>query len=81
MNLRTRAAIFGCCGTPCALWTPSYRGVTGNEITHDMKSADIVWFPDSLIHHANEKVKGFRKSVVAFMQANMFDYGNGAKEV
>jgi hypothetical protein len=40
----------------------------------EMRSGDMVLFPDSLIHHTNEKVKGFRKSVVAFMQANMFDY-------
>jgi hypothetical protein len=40
----------------------------------EMKPGDIVLFPDSLIHHRTEKVKGFRKSVVAFTQANMFDY-------
>jgi hypothetical protein len=39
-----------------------------------MKCGDIVLFPDSLVHHMNEKVNGFRKSVVAFMQANMFHY-------
>jgi hypothetical protein len=40
----------------------------------EMKCGDIVLFPDSLVHHMNEKVNGFRKSVVAFMQANMFHY-------
>lgn len=40
----------------------------------EMRAGDIVLFPDSLITHRNEKVRGFRKSVVAFTQANMFDY-------
>jgi hypothetical protein len=42
----------------------------------EMKCGDIVLFLDSLIHHMNEKVNGFRKSVVAFMQANVFHYWN-----
>jgi hypothetical protein len=40
----------------------------------EMKCGDIFLFPDSLVTHMNEKVNGFRKSVVAFMQANMFHY-------
>jgi hypothetical protein len=39
-----------------------------------MKSCDITLFPDSLITHKTTKVKGRRKSVVAFTQANMFEY-------
>jgi hypothetical protein len=40
----------------------------------EMKPCDIILFPDSLITHKNTKVKGRRKSVVAFTQANMFEY-------
>jgi hypothetical protein len=40
----------------------------------EMKPCDITLFPDSLITHKNTKVKGHRKSVVAFTQANMFEY-------
>jgi hypothetical protein len=35
----------------------------------EMKPCDIILFPDSLITHKNTKVKGRRKSVVAFTQA------------
>ena len=43
-------------------------------IVLEMKPYDIILFPDSLITHKNTKVQGRRKSVVAFTQANMFDY-------
>jgi hypothetical protein len=39
-----------------------------------MRPGDMLLFPDSLIHHNNEKAQGMRKSVVAFTQENMFDY-------
>jgi hypothetical protein len=65
-------------GVSCAIACGDFEG--GDLILYElcckieMKSGDIVLFPDSLIHYTNEKVKGFRKSVVAFMQANLFDY-------
>jgi hypothetical protein len=42
------------------------------EVILEMKAGDIILFPDSLITHKNTKVKGRRKSLVAFTQANMF---------
>jgi hypothetical protein len=40
----------------------------------ELQSGDILIFPDSLIHHMNEKAEGKRKSVVMFTQQNMYDY-------
>ena len=40
----------------------------------EMAPGDMIIFPDSLIHHANEPAIGKRSSVVAFTQENMYDY-------
>ena len=40
----------------------------------ELRPGDVLLFPDSLIHHNNEKAEGSRKSIVAFMQDNMNDY-------
>jgi hypothetical protein len=36
--------------------------------------SDLLLFPDSLIHHSNEAVRGIRHSIVVFTQENMYDY-------
>ena len=40
----------------------------------EMQPGDILLFPDSLIHHNNERAEGSRESIVAFTQDNMNDY-------
>lgn len=44
------------------------------ELIVELKPGDVFFFPDSLIHHANEDVIGSRSSIVAFTQENLFDY-------
>jgi len=40
----------------------------------EMQPGDILLFPDSLIHHNNERAEGSRESIVLFTQDNMNDY-------
>jgi len=40
----------------------------------DLEPGDLLFFPDSLIHHSNEPVSDVRHSIVAFTQQNMFDF-------
>ena len=40
----------------------------------ELAAGDLLFFPDSLIHHSNEPVSGERHSIVAFTQQNVFDY-------
>ena len=44
------------------------------KVVIELAPGDLLYFPDSLIHHSNETVIGDRHSVVAFTQQNMFDY-------
>ena len=44
------------------------------EIILELQPGDIVIFPDALINHSNEPVKGERCSVVAFTQENVYNY-------
>lgn len=67
-------------GVSCLCPFGNYEG--GNlilwelKLIIELKPGDLLFFPDSLIHHSNEAVKpgGERNSVVAFTQQNMFDY-------
>ena len=54
---------------------------TGGAISlHDLKYViemavyDMLLFSDSLLHHCNESTTRAHKSLVAFMQENMYDY-------
>ena len=40
----------------------------------ELAPGDLFFFPDSLIHHSNEEVKGVRHSIVAFTQQSVFAY-------
>jgi predicted 2-oxoglutarate/Fe(II)-dependent dioxygenase YbiX len=42
--------------------------------TIELRHGDMLLFPDSLIHHNNEKAQGTRMSIRAFTQENMMDY-------
>ena len=44
------------------------------EVILELQPGDIVIFPDALINHSNEAVKGERCSVVAFTQENVYNY-------
>src|SRR5579859_4593777 len=44
------------------------------KVVVDLGPGDLLFFPDSLIHHSNEPLKGEHHSVVTFTQENMFDY-------
>lgn len=65
-------------GYSCVIPAGDYSG--GALILFDLKlvvelgPGDVFLFPDSLIHHANEKVEGNRSSIVAFTQENLFHY-------
>jgi hypothetical protein len=65
-------------GYSCIVPAGDYSG--GALILFDLKlvvelgPGDVFFFPDSLIHHANEEVRGNRSSIVAFTQENLFHY-------
>jgi len=65
-------------GFSCVVPAGDYKG--GALILYDLKMVielapgDMFFFPDSLIHHANEATFGNRSSIVAFTQENLFDY-------
>ena len=65
-------------GYSCVVPAGDYSG--GALILYDLKltvelgPGDVLFFPDSLIHHANEDVQGNRSSIVAFTQENLFHY-------
>jgi len=65
-------------GFSCVVPAGNYKG--GALILYDLKMVielapgDMFFFPDSLIHHANEETFRNRSSIVAFTQENMFDY-------
>jgi len=65
-------------GYSCVVPAGDYSG--GALILFDLRlvvelgPGDVFFFPDSLIHHANEKVEGNRSSIVAFTQENLFHY-------
>ena len=65
-------------GYSCVVPAGDYSG--GALILYDLKlivelgPGDVIFFPDSLIHHANEDVQGNRSSIVAFTQENLFHY-------
>jgi hypothetical protein len=65
-------------GYSCIVCCGNYTG--GDLILWDLgikielRPGDLFLFPDSLIHHSNEAVKGTRHSVVVFTQENMYDY-------
>ncbi len=42
------------------------------KVVIELAPGDLLFFPDSLIHHSNETVIGDRHSVVAFTKQNMF---------
>ena len=44
------------------------------KVIIELNPGDLLFLPDSLIHHSNERVTGIHHSVVAFTQQNMFDY-------
>jgi hypothetical protein len=77
MHRDVQEAIYG---YSCVLSTGDYTG--GALILYDlqlileMAPGDMVLFPDSVIHHANEPAIGRRNSVVAFTQENMYNYWN-----
>jgi len=49
------------------------------KVIIQMRSGDLLFFPDALIHHSNEPVTdGVRHSVVAFTPHNMFSWFNRA---
>ena len=47
----------------------------------ELRSGNLFFFPDFIIHHSNEAVVGMRHSIVAFTQQNMFDYWSRAEGV
>ena len=65
-------------GFSCVVPAGDYTG--GGVILYDLKlvvdlrPGEVLFFPDSLIHHANEEVVGDRSSIVAFTQENLFHY-------
>jgi hypothetical protein len=65
-------------GYSCVVSCGDYTGgdITLYELSCklEMVPGDILLFPDSLIHHNNEKAEGTRKSVVTFTQENVNDY-------
>ena len=44
------------------------------ELIIELTPGDVFLFPDSLILHRNEVVKGERSSIIAFTQENLFHY-------
>ena len=48
------------------------------KVTIELNPGDLLFLPDSLIHHSNERVTGIRHSVVAFTQQICLTIGNGA---
>jgi hypothetical protein len=62
------------CALACGDFEDGHLVLYEFGVVLEMKPFDITLFPDSIITHKNMKVKGRRKYLVAFMQANMFDY-------
>jgi hypothetical protein len=65
-------------GYSCVVPAGDYNG--GAIVLYELKliielrPGEVLFFPDSLIHHANEETEGNRSSVVAFTQENLFHY-------
>jgi hypothetical protein len=62
------------CIAPCGNYKDGDLIMWDLRIKIEIVPGDLLLFPDSLIHHSNEAVKGTRRSIVMFTQENMNDY-------
>ena len=68
-------ALYGYSGLiSCGNYTGGALVLYELETILELKSGDMVIFPDALINHSNEQVQGDRCSLVAFTQENVYNY-------
>jgi len=74
-----KESIFGfSCVVPSGNYTGGALILYDLEMVVELTPGEVILFPDSLIHHANEDIVGDRSSIVALHRRTCFIIGGGS---